>query len=359
MILASKSKPRLDLFRAYSSDIKVIISEAEEYFDPNLSVDENLRSVVYQKYLAVKQKVTSSEFTIALDTVIVNNKEIYLKPLDYNDAFRMLKSLNQITHQVLTAVCFDTKDGYEMKIYKTNVEFTTATDENIKAWLKQDNYLDKASGYSISDVSALFGAKITGSFTNIIGVPLDVMTDDFLEYYDFSTFTNLGIVGEIQIPDVTRVTTRAIVKKENKFGFITVCRPYFSSESFLESPGGGCYINDDLEQNLQKELLEELGAKVGNIKKLGVVDEYACLSAVNPILESYSKLTRHCFFTCDIKEIGKSNLTVLEKEQFLGIEFYSKDELLLLLNDDKFISQNIRINLERDLLAFTSYLETS
>ncbi|GAW89792.1 septum formation inhibitor Maf [Flavobacterium psychrophilum] len=96
------------------------------------------------------------------------------KPKDYDDAFAMLQKLSNQTHEVITSVCFKTKNKTEIINDITQVTFGTLSDEAIKYYL--DNYkpFDKAGSYGIQEWIGLIGiTNIHGSYTNVVGLPTE------------------------------------------------------------------------------------------------------------------------------------------------------------------------------------------
>jgi septum formation protein len=95
------------------------------------------------------------------------------KPKDYEDAFRMLQSLSNATHEVITSVCFKTVDKTETFFEVTKVTFQTLSAEEIRYYLDHYKPFDKAGSYAIQEWIGYVGiSKIEGSYTNVVGMPM-------------------------------------------------------------------------------------------------------------------------------------------------------------------------------------------
>ena len=101
------------------------------------------------------------------------------KPRDKEDAFAILKSLSNATHEVITSVCFKTKNKTELISEITKVTFNPLTDAVIDYYLEHYKPFDKAGAYGIQEWIGFIGvAKVEGSYTNVMGMP----TDKVFEY---------------------------------------------------------------------------------------------------------------------------------------------------------------------------------
>lgn len=135
-----------------------------------------------------------SALVIGADTIVVLNGEILEKPKNISAAKEMLQKLAGKTHQVKTAIAllsfaksrdlesFETKDVVftkheleftcESHVESTFVEFSALTDELIDAYIATGEPMDKAGGYGIQGLAAIFITGINGCFYNVMGLPL-------------------------------------------------------------------------------------------------------------------------------------------------------------------------------------------
>ena len=109
---------------------------------------------------------------LAADTVVVLDREILLKPVDRADAERMLLGLSGRTHQVLTAVCLATPAGMESRVTCSEVTFRTLNPSEAGAYWDTAEPQDKAGAYAIQGRAAVFVARLNGSYSGVMGLPL-------------------------------------------------------------------------------------------------------------------------------------------------------------------------------------------
>ena len=174
IILASGSPRRQEFFRNLDIDFEIRLKEIEEVFPETLQSLEITDYLAQLKASAFDGDLLENELLVTSDTLVWLNNEALGKPKDYDDAFAMLQKLSNQTHEVITSVCFKTKDKTEIVNDITRVTFGTLSDEVIKYYL--DNYkpFDKAGSYGIQEWIGLVGiTNIDGSYTNVVGLPTE------------------------------------------------------------------------------------------------------------------------------------------------------------------------------------------
>ena len=174
IILASGSPRRQEFFRNLDLDFEIRLKEIEEIFPEKLQSLEITDYLAQLKAAAFEGDLLENELLVTSDTLVWLNNEALGKPKNYDDAFLMLQKLSNQTHEVITSVCFKTKNKREMVNDITKVTFGTLTDEAIKYYL--DNYkpFDKAGSYGIQEWIGLVGiTQIDGSYTNVVGLPTE------------------------------------------------------------------------------------------------------------------------------------------------------------------------------------------
>lgn len=174
IILASGSPRRQQFFKDLDIDFEIRIKEIDEVYPPNLIEEDITDYLAVLKSDAFEGELLENEILITSDTIVWHENKALGKPKDYDDAFAMLQSLSNKTHQVITSVCFKTKNKTEVISETTKVTFHPLTDGEIKYYL--DNYkpFDKAGSYGIQDWFGFIGvAKIEGSYPNVMGLPID------------------------------------------------------------------------------------------------------------------------------------------------------------------------------------------
>lgn len=115
----------------------------------------------------------ASETVLTADTTVVLGDEILGKPVDTADAIRMLTSLAGQRHDVLTAVCL-MRGGRKLALEaaSTAVWFDAVTPEEIAEYVASGDSLDKAGGYAIQGMASRWIARIDGSYSNVVGLPV-------------------------------------------------------------------------------------------------------------------------------------------------------------------------------------------
>jgi septum formation protein len=110
---------------------------------------------------------------LGADTIVVINDDILEKPRDAEHAAGMLRQLAGATHQVMTAVALVTQDKQAIKLSVTDVVFRPLTETEILTYWHTGEPCDKAGGYAIQGLGAVFVQQIRGSYTGVVGLPID------------------------------------------------------------------------------------------------------------------------------------------------------------------------------------------
>jgi len=179
IILASGSPRRQQFFKDLDLDFEIRLKEIEEIYPPELKAGEITNYLAELKANAFEGKLNDNEILITSDTIVWYNDKALGKPRDKDDAFAILKSLSNATHEVITSVCFKTKNKTELISEITKVTFNPLTDTVIDYYLEHYKPFDKAGAYGIQEWIGFIGvAKVEGSYTNVMGMP----TDKVFEY---------------------------------------------------------------------------------------------------------------------------------------------------------------------------------
>ena len=181
IILASKSPRRIQLLKLLNFNFIVCKSNLDESkFGNNNDPQKFCQELAFLKANEISNKYPE-DIVIGGDTIVVINNKILGKPIDKNDAFSILKKLNNKTHFVLTGVSIQCKkDNISHSFYEqTKVTFNKISDDDIKYYIKNYNPFDKAGSYGIQDWSSIFVKKINGCFYNVIGFPISKFYIEF------------------------------------------------------------------------------------------------------------------------------------------------------------------------------------
>lgn len=172
LILASASPRRRELLQLAADDFTVIPAVGEERPDLSLPPAESVERLARQKAEEVSGKYPEAT-VIGADTMVFCGKAALGKPKDAEDAKRMLSVLSGREHSVITAVAI-ARNGRSVKVFseETRVEFYPLSDEEIDAYVRSGEPMDKAGAYGIQGSGALLVKSINGDYYNVMGLPV-------------------------------------------------------------------------------------------------------------------------------------------------------------------------------------------
>jgi septum formation protein len=113
---------------------------------------------------------------LGADTTVVLDNQILGKPENTADATRMLRLLSGRTHRVITGVAVVTATRTEVAAEVTGVTFLTLSDKEIEAYIATGEPMDKAGAYAIQGRAARWIPRITGDYSNVVGLPIALVT---------------------------------------------------------------------------------------------------------------------------------------------------------------------------------------
>jgi septum formation protein len=175
IILASQSPRRIELLRQITTRFEVIPSAIEEIIDPQRTPLENAVDLAVQKAQWVARK-HKGRLVLGADTLVVLDGDVIGKPADRNDALRILRRLSGREHQVITGVAI-VNDSIFKDAAVSTVCVKPLTDEEISRYVDTGEPMDKAGAYAIQGEGAFMVSRYQGSFTNIVGLPVETVRD--------------------------------------------------------------------------------------------------------------------------------------------------------------------------------------
>jgi septum formation protein len=174
LILASGSPRRQQFFKDLDLDFEIRLKEIEEIYPDHLKAHEITDYLALLKANAFEGELNENEILVTSDTIVWHKNKALGKPKDYDDAFQILKTLSNETHEVITSVGFKTSKSSTVFHEITKVTFSTLSDESIHYYLKNYQPFDKAGAYGIQEWIGFIGvSKIEGSYANVMGMPTD------------------------------------------------------------------------------------------------------------------------------------------------------------------------------------------
>ena len=185
LVLGSQSPRRKELLSWLNIPFKIITAdlaeESNEVESKKIAMD-----IASQKSQAVMLQASevSNPFIISSDTIVVLNNKLYGKPKDKAEAREILSELADKTHQVMTGVSFLFFDHSINKMREhlfydqTEVTFNKITDDLMDHYIATGDSLDKAGAYGIQGPGLTFISKVNGSYSNVVGFPLDKVVSE-------------------------------------------------------------------------------------------------------------------------------------------------------------------------------------
>jgi septum formation protein len=178
IILASGSPRRQQFFKDLDLEFEIRLKEIEEIFPNTLKGEEITNYLCVLKANAFEGELKENDLLITSDTIVWHKNCPLGKPKDAQESFEILKSLSNNTHEVITSVCFKTKNKTEVISETTKVTFNTLSDEAIQYYVDKYQPFDKAGSYGIQEWIGFIGvSRIEGSYTNVMGMPTDKVFD--------------------------------------------------------------------------------------------------------------------------------------------------------------------------------------
>ncbi|MEW6306924.1 MAG: Maf family protein [Verrucomicrobiota bacterium] len=180
LILASASPRRAELLRQLEVDFTVLPAGSPEADSEHLTPHEICQLNAYRKARTVSKKHPDA-LVLGADTEVCLGATIFGKPRTLKDAEEMLARLQGRTHEVVTGVCLIHLRSHKQKLFavSTLVTFRQLTEQQIREYLTAINPLDKAGAYAIQDKGDKLVEELQGSFTNVVGLPMERLTEEF------------------------------------------------------------------------------------------------------------------------------------------------------------------------------------
>ncbi len=171
LILASASKARLELLESVGiTPDKILNTNIDETPNKSEKPLDYVSRIALEKNKSVKKK--KIEIVLTADTVVALGRRILQKPNDEEEALYFLNLLSGRRHKVYTSICIFYKEKYYQKNVKTTLKMKRLSDDEKKCYLLTDEWKGKAGGYSIQGAASYFFPFISGSYSNVVGLPL-------------------------------------------------------------------------------------------------------------------------------------------------------------------------------------------
>ncbi|MFX0033262.1 MAG: Maf family protein [Promethearchaeota archaeon] len=193
IILASQSRDRHEILKRAKIPFEIKVANIDEdKFKKNINVPTKLitelakAKALYVKKLILKEGLNA--IIIAADTIVECDGQIIGKAANEENAFQILKSLQNRQHNLLTGIAI--VDTLSPKVIvdfeQTIVHFGKLSDEEILSYIKIGEWKGRAGAYSINNKANIFIKSINGSFSNVIGLPLFKIYTILKEHFNFN-----------------------------------------------------------------------------------------------------------------------------------------------------------------------------
>lgn len=172
VILASGSPRRQQFFKDLGIPFEIRLKPVKEEYPKRLRHFEISNYLAQLKALPHKSELKPNDILITSDTIVWHNNQAIGKPISENDAFNIMQSLSNSTHEVITSVCFTTTKSQKTVYAVTKVTFKELTNSEIEYYIQKSKPFDKAGSYGIQEWIGQIGiTKIEGSYFNVVGLP--------------------------------------------------------------------------------------------------------------------------------------------------------------------------------------------
>lgn len=176
LILASASPRRKALLTAMGVEFEVHVTHTDETRRDNELAEDFVARLAREKALQavsdLSLSVNAPTAVLAADTVVVQAGNIFGKPKDYDHAVRIWHALSGNRHQVMTGVCLWFAGNTWVRVCITDVEFGRITEAQMARYWASGEPQDKAGAYGIQGLASAWVKQLSGSYTNIVGLPL-------------------------------------------------------------------------------------------------------------------------------------------------------------------------------------------
>ena len=172
IILGSASPRRKKILSDLGIKFKIHVSQAKESYPKSFNKAEIAKFLAKQKAKFILKKLSGNYLLITVDTIVLQNNKILHKPIDKNDAKKILISLSNKKHKVISGVCIKSNQKEVIFSSTTDVHFNKISNEEIDYYIKKYKPFDKAGSYAIQEWIGDIGVKkIIGSYNNVVGLP--------------------------------------------------------------------------------------------------------------------------------------------------------------------------------------------
>lgn len=174
IVLASGSPRRAEILTSVGWEFEKAIPDVDESVVVGESPEAYVQRLAAEKAREVSRSY-GGQLVLAADTTVVLHGEIIGKPIDLDDARRMITKLAGNWHEVLTGVAVSRNGSESIGLQSTRVKFAEMSDAEIGFLVDKGDPLDKAGAYAVQAQAALFIEGIEGDYWNVVGLPINLV----------------------------------------------------------------------------------------------------------------------------------------------------------------------------------------
>ncbi|MBK7707195.1 MAG: septum formation protein Maf [Acidobacteria bacterium] len=174
LILASGSPRRAEILQSVGWLFEKESADIDESERPGESPNEYVMRLALEKAGAVASKY-ADRLVLGADTTVVIDDQIVGKPIDLDDARRMIRMLAGNWHAVLTGVALVSGERSAVGLQRTEVKFAAMSEREVEFLVEFGEPLDKAGAYAVQAQAALFIEEIRGDYWNVVGLPVNLV----------------------------------------------------------------------------------------------------------------------------------------------------------------------------------------
>ncbi len=186
--LASKSPRRRELLTQIGVHYRLLSVDVDEVRSNDETPEQYVCRLSYDKAIA-GCAIADDSPVLGADTIVVLRDEVLEKPVSQEHGMQMLMSLSGRTHQVLTAVTVALGKRYETQVVASDVTFREISYQEAQEYWNTGEPQDKAGGYGVQGMGAIFVERIEGSYSAVVGLPL-FETSELLKAWDISLWNS-------------------------------------------------------------------------------------------------------------------------------------------------------------------------
>lgn len=184
IVLASRSPRRQQMLAALGIRFSVVAADIDETVHDGELPEKYVARLAGGKALAAAKKLSSSvkmsegessgciQPVLAADTTVALDGEIFGKPKDKADAFRIWSTLSGTTHHVYSGIALLVNDDLQVRVGVTQVVYAVMDERDMIGYWASGEPQDKAGAYGVQGLGSAFVKEVHGSYSNVVGLPL-------------------------------------------------------------------------------------------------------------------------------------------------------------------------------------------